>query len=447
MTINNSTIASNTAGTAGVGGGILSASPLTISNNTIYGNSAFAGGNVYRYLSTINFRNSIIAGGTLLGTGGNGPDISGAGFVSGDYNLVENTSGAIITGLTAHFIAGLSPNLLPLGYYGGTVPVLLPQPNSAAINTGDSSITSGVDQRGFPRVARLVADIGSVEANFATELAGGTPQITAVTTPFGAPLQARITESGKEVGGVAVTFAAPQAGATGRFAGAALTATDTTDVRGLATSPVFTANDTVGTYRVSGKIGLAFDTLIYQLTNSITLPSMSEVISSAVKSCLNNIQWETLTGSNTRNFTIEYSSNGSSYSLVGSVAAKGNIKTPQLYNFTHKPSGDGKGYYRIQQTDPSGNLTYRKVITVANSCGVAPVIAYPNPVRNKLTVVLPGTGRNILTIHDPAGRLIRQLNVGGGSHDINASNWVQGMYTLTVTQDGKRTYVLKVIKN
>jgi hypothetical protein len=78
---------------------------------------------------------------------------------------------------------------------------------------------------------------------------------------------------------------------------------------------------------------------------------------------------------------------------------------------------------------------------------VAPVIAYPNPVRNKLTVVLPGTGRNILTIHDPAGRLIRQLNVGGGSHDINASNWVQGMYTLTVTQDGKRTYVLKVIKN
>src|SRR5205823_9824728 len=51
------------------------------------------------------------------------------------------------------------------------------------------------------------------------------------------------------VGGVPVTFAAPGSGASGTFAGSQTsTTTVTSAANGLATAPVFTANDVAGSY-------------------------------------------------------------------------------------------------------------------------------------------------------------------------------------------------------
>ncbi len=162
MIITNSTIAGNTAGTGGIGGGIRSFLPLTITNCTFFGNSALSGGNISVGGGTTTIGNSIIAGGSLTGAG-TGPDISGA-VVSANFDLIQNTSGATITGSTTHNITGTSPNLFPLGYYGGSTPTLLPMLASPVINAGDTTLISGTDQRGFSRLVGSQADIGSTEA-------------------------------------------------------------------------------------------------------------------------------------------------------------------------------------------------------------------------------------------------------------------------------------------
>jgi len=95
---------------------------------------------------------------------------------------------------------------------------------------------------------------------------GGTPQTTAVNTAFANPLKATVDDSfGNPVAGATVTFTAPTSGASGSFAGGVNTAK--TNSSGVATSAVFTANGTAGTYTVTGKVGSFTTSPGYQLTN------------------------------------------------------------------------------------------------------------------------------------------------------------------------------------
>ncbi|MBY0506171.1 MAG: Ig-like domain-containing protein [Bryobacteraceae bacterium] len=75
----------------------------------------------------------------------------------------------------------------------------------------------------------------------------GDSQSTIIGTAFLTNLQATVTDvNGNPVGGVTVTFTAPNAGASGTFPGGLLTATATTNASGVATAPIFTANNTIG---------------------------------------------------------------------------------------------------------------------------------------------------------------------------------------------------------
>jgi hypothetical protein len=175
MSIQESTIVSNAAAGPGAnyGGAIEDYGTTTIQDCTIVGNQATYGGG--------------ITGGTIYNTilAGNSATISGPdGFGtigSGDYNLIQNTSGITFGGTTTHNVTGKNPLLGPLQYNGNegnefpsTVVMLTmaPLPGSPAIDQGYSGFYN--DQRGFPRVYDTTipnapdgngADIGAVEIN------------------------------------------------------------------------------------------------------------------------------------------------------------------------------------------------------------------------------------------------------------------------------------------
>ncbi|HEX9003298.1 MAG TPA: choice-of-anchor Q domain-containing protein [Blastocatellia bacterium] len=171
MTIVNSTISGNTAGTTGIGGAIRSLVPLTLTSCTVFGNSAQTGGNISRSNGTLSFGNTIIAGGTLLGAGGTSPDVDGT-LTSLDYNLIQNTTGATISGTTTRDITGVSPQLGPLTNNGGPTPTHALLAGSPALDKGNSS-GSITDQRGLTRPFDITtipsatggdnADIGAFE--------------------------------------------------------------------------------------------------------------------------------------------------------------------------------------------------------------------------------------------------------------------------------------------
>lgn len=199
-TLVNTTISGNQTGEGGMGtregglggsgGGIHNTAPqLIISNSTIAANKTNGfyggdGGGIYSPVFGIGIlKNTIVANNAVAKGGardGQGPDLFG-NFDSQDYNLIEDTSGASLTGVTTHNVTGVDPRLGLLSNNGGRTLTHGLLPGSPALNAGhnsnieqdlsdldgDGNNTEPVpfDQRGpgFPRVLDTTVDIGAFE--------------------------------------------------------------------------------------------------------------------------------------------------------------------------------------------------------------------------------------------------------------------------------------------
>jgi HYR domain-containing protein len=140
MTLTNCTFSANHAGF--FGGGVVNDGSATITNCTFFGNSANNRGGGYNDNGgTVTMNNTIFAGNSAP----QGPDIFGP-IDSGDYNLVQNTADAILSG--THNITGLDPMLGPLADNGGPTDTHALPCGSPAIDKGNNVAASGTDQRG-----------------------------------------------------------------------------------------------------------------------------------------------------------------------------------------------------------------------------------------------------------------------------------------------------------
>jgi len=168
VTLTNCTLSGNSAFH---GGGVFSyncsTNPVTLTNSTISGNSASGdgGGIAVCGWSPVYLTNTIVA--DNVDPGGEAPDVlnfaspvgSGA-FVSQDYNLIENVTGATFAA-QAHDITGEDPRLGPLADNGGPTLTHALLSGSPAIDAGNTDLS--VDQRGESRPFGPADDIGAFE--------------------------------------------------------------------------------------------------------------------------------------------------------------------------------------------------------------------------------------------------------------------------------------------
>jgi hypothetical protein len=200
LVVTNSTITGNvvSGGFSSRGGGIASIpdslgnpATLTINNCTISGNRAdtfdngSGGGieNQYAY-STLNMRNTIVAGNTVFYYSGYyDSDLHGT-LTSSGYNLIGNTNGG--SGFVATDLLNVNPKLGPLQNNGGPTQTMAPLAGSPALNAGDPAQLGAADQRGVVR--RGSVNIGAYQASASAFLltAPGTVQ-------SGAPFDVTVT--------------------------------------------------------------------------------------------------------------------------------------------------------------------------------------------------------------------------------------------------------------
>lgn len=143
--LNSTTISGNTALIHG--GGIFNhqLATSTVTSSTIANNNANSiGGGVFNSLNaTFNARNTIFADNRATKLS---PDFERV-LTSQGFNLIENTSGTTIAGVTTGNVLGLDAQLLPLGDYGGSTPTHALRPTSPALDKGNNFGIS-TDQRG-----------------------------------------------------------------------------------------------------------------------------------------------------------------------------------------------------------------------------------------------------------------------------------------------------------
>ena len=177
LTLTDSTITGNSAGQSG-GGIALSYGVLTAVSSTIAANHAgsYGGGvsGVAGY-GGLTLQDTIVAGNTA-GTASTPDDVHDAASSASGFNLIGVNTGlsGIANGTNGNQVgtasAPLNPRLGPLGSYSGPTQTMPLLPGSPAIDTGSNARAldaSGnplvTDQCGFDRIANTTVDIGAFE--------------------------------------------------------------------------------------------------------------------------------------------------------------------------------------------------------------------------------------------------------------------------------------------
>lgn len=147
-----------------------------------------------------------------------------------------------------------------------TASVFTANSTSGAYNVGASA--GAVNN---PTAFSLTNNAGTAASITAT---AGTPQAAAIQTTFATALQATVRDgSGNGVPGVAVTFTAPGAGASGTFSAGGASVVVLTNASGVATATAFTANTKSGSYAVNATVTGVGTPATFSLTNNPGGPS------------------------------------------------------------------------------------------------------------------------------------------------------------------------------
>jgi protocatechuate 3,4-dioxygenase beta subunit len=144
------------------------------------------------------------------------------------------------------------------------------------------------------------------------------------------------------------------------------------------------------------------------------------------------LNWQVGTELNLQGYEVAFSTDGSNWTVIGTVAAAGRTG----YSFVHTAPVSGFNYYRIKSVDRDGKFTYSEVRRV--NFGKGSVVAvYPNPVKDNLNITVTGSMVNqpaTISIVAMDGKLLLQRNTNAISQteSLNVSGLANGKYIVRI---------------
>lgn len=136
--------------------------------------------------------------------------------------------------------------------------------------------------------------------------------------------------------------------------------------------------------------------------------------------------------------------NGTGFVTLQSIAA------PQTISFTFNDLAltQGENLYRFKITLAGGGVIYSNIETVYSVGATAPVLFYPNPVRqnSELKLIVKEVGRYTIQFIDATGKLVYELELNSSIMTIPASRFSKGVYFIRIKdKDGKAQLHKQVI--
>jgi|GEM_PF-491095 len=153
------------------------------------------------------------------------------------------------------------------------------------------------------------------------------------------------------------------------------------------------------------------------------------------------LQWQTAIEQNSKEFTIQRSTDGIKYNGIGSVEAAGNSNNLRNYAFVDPAPVTGKNYYRLNQTDLDGKSAFSPVRVLAFST-TGKLVWYSTGSKSVEVSLQMGTNEKY-TISDISGHLIRQGQLSSGKTSL--SGLAGGIYFVKVTTFAGESMNTKVL--
>ncbi len=186
-----------------------------------------------------------------------------------------------------------------------------------------------------------------------------------------------------------------------------------------------------------------------KLTLSGVLPVSFLSVNATPKSNAILVQWATASEVNNSYFTVERSIDGTIFSKIATITAKGTAST---YAYNDVSALQGDNYYRITSVDKDGATQLSKTVkaSLQDATGVTMQV-YPNPTKAQIVVKLQSStsGKLQLKVIDTKGVLVNVINTSAAelsaSKSINLQALQNGVYALQVVNANGDIIMLKMV--
>lgn len=148
----------------------------------------------------------------------------------------------------------------------------------------------------------------------------------------------------------------------------------------------------------------------------------------------NMLYWSTASERDNSFFTVERSSDGINFEIVGNIPGAGNSFATLNYSLKDEHPSIGINYYKLKQTCSDGDFHYSKIIAV-NSRIEAPINYHYNQLDNELVLVKnDNQTSDVLELIDPLGRVIYSNYFQEKQLKIKTENFTNGLYILRINR-------------
>lgn len=166
--------------------------------------------------------------------------------------------------------------------------------------------------------------------------------------------------------------------------------------------------------------------------------------------CLNGnviIRWSTATQNNNDYFTLEKSSNGIDFRVFDSIDGDGNSLIQNNYSLKDDEPFEQLTYYRLKQTDFSGNYTYSQVIALECSLANFDVTIHPNPFNSQTVISFDKEQINTsIKITNSFGQEIKSIFIANSKQiAIEKGNIGPGIYFVQIFNKSQNIINKKVV--
>lgn len=221
-------------------------------------------------------------------------------------------------------------------------------------------------------------------------------------------------------------------------------------INGTGPSQVITVDPVDGTFSVVIPFVSVDNAGAEDLTpGSVTIPYFSilpvQLVSFTGTSVRNtaSLNWKTASEQSLDRFEVEWSTNGSNWQLIGSVAARGGASGSADYAIQHQLV-TGINYYRLKMVDVDGRFTYSNVLRMKTG-GQQEILIYPNPATDVITLNMPSAEQTKIIIYSVSGNQVYSREMNGTNLTVPVKQLPAGIYTVQISQGGN-LFTHKLVK-
>ena len=189
--------------------------------------------------------------------------------------------------------------------------------------------------------------------------------------------------------------------------------------------PIDVAFDNVGNMYIADEGNNVIREVTYVYVVPVTLTSFTARANN--KTVQTN--WQTAVELNTDHFVIQHSTDGTSFTDIGTVKAIG--RGANKYEFTDESPANGINYYRLQSVDKDGAVAFSKIVSASLTINDSRFTIYPNPAKDNVTI----KGSHIASVQviDNSGRVVKVFTLKDATNPtMSVNNLPAGMYHLRI---------------